>query len=67
MAKRLGFKGPVALKVANELIGLADKGGDVTEGLAAEADKLQFIFDTADAQAGIRAALNRQRPSFEGR
>ena len=67
LAKRLGHKGPVALRVANTLIGLADAGADVTEGLKAEADGLKAIFDTHDAKSGIRAALNRQRPSFEGR
>jgi enoyl-CoA hydratase / 3-hydroxyacyl-CoA dehydrogenase len=67
LAKRLGHKGPVALRVANDLIGLADAGADVTEGLAAEADGLKGIFDTHDAKSGIRAALSRQRPKFEGR
>ncbi|MGB0589082.1 MAG: 3-hydroxyacyl-CoA dehydrogenase/enoyl-CoA hydratase family protein [Myxococcota bacterium] len=67
LAKRLGHKGPVALRVANDLIGLADAGADVTEGLTAEADGLKAIFDTYDAKSGIRAALSRQRPSFEGR
>ena len=48
-------------------IALADKGCDVTAGLAAEAEQLKTIFETHDAQAGIRAALSRQRPAFEGR
>ncbi len=63
----LGHKGPVALNVANDLIGLADRGQDINAGLAAEAGQLKGIFDTHDAQSGIRAALNRQRPAFEGR
>jgi enoyl-CoA hydratase/carnithine racemase len=67
LAKRLGHKGPVALRVANDLIALADQGGDVSDGLAAEAAQLKYIFDTRDAQVGIRAALSRQRPVFEGR
>ena len=67
MAKRLGHKGPVALRVANDLIALADAGADVTAGLEAEAGQLKYIFETQDAQAGIRAALGRQRPTFEGR
>ena len=67
LAKRLGHKGPVALKVANELIGMADAGVDVSAGLQAEADAMKGIFETHDAKAGIRAALSRQRPTFEGR
>ena len=67
LAKRLSHKGPVALQVANKLIGFADRGADVSAGLAAEAEAMRSIFETQDAKAGIRAALSRQRPVFEGR
>jgi enoyl-CoA hydratase/3-hydroxyacyl-CoA dehydrogenase len=67
LKKRLSSKAPLALRVSAKLIDLAEKGGDVSAGLAAEAEELGPVFSTRDALEGIQSVLERRKPSFEGR
>ena len=64
--KLLSRKAPLAVAEAARLIGLADQGVDVASGLAAELSSLENVFSTEDAKEGIRAVLERRRPSFSG-
>lgn len=66
IAKLVARKAPIAARIAAELIDLAELGGDVTAGLAAEADRLMDVFASADAREGITAVLERRRPTFTG-
>lgn len=64
IAKRVGFKAPVALKTAEKLI---DEGldGDLDTGLQLELDNLNMIFSTKDAYEGL-STLGRKRPEWVG-
>tara|TARA_Y100001954_G_C15693421_1_gene544019 strand:- start:733 stop:1023 length:291 start_codon:yes stop_codon:yes gene_type:complete len=65
--KAISRKAPVALKVASELIALGELGEANDAGLEAELARLEDVFATHDAEEGIRALVERRRPSFEGR
>ena len=65
--KAISRKAPVALKVASELIALGEFGEANDSGLEAELARLEDVFATHDAEEGIRALVERRRPSFEGR
>jgi len=63
--KRVGFKAPVALRLAGKLI---ESGSKVSldEGLAMELAHLEEIFSTKDAFEGL-STLGKKAPVFEGR
>lgn len=65
MTKRIGFKAPIAVKLANRLI---DEGGKVElkEGLEMELDHLSEIFNTRDAYEGLCSVIKRKRPVYRG-
>ena len=64
--KWLSHKAPIALDAAARMIDLADKAGDIREGLDAELAGLESVFGSADAREGIGAILERRRPTFQG-
>jgi enoyl-CoA hydratase/3-hydroxyacyl-CoA dehydrogenase len=63
--KRVGFKAPIALRLAGKLI---ESGANVPleEGLAMELAHLNEIFSTKDAYEGL-STLGKKSPVFEGR
>ncbi len=63
--KRVGFKAPIALRLAGKLI---ESGAAVSleEGLAMELTHLTEIFSTKDAYEGL-STLGKRAPVFEGR
>jgi enoyl-CoA hydratase/3-hydroxyacyl-CoA dehydrogenase len=63
-AKTLGFKGPIALKMANEIIDL-QAALTISEGVELELGRLKEIFSTADALEGLSSTLEKRRPSFK--
>ena len=64
-AKIVGFKAPVALKMAADII---DRQADlpIPEAIEVELAGLSDIFSTADALEGL-SSLGRKRPVFQGR
>jgi len=62
--KRVGFKAPIALKLAGRLI---ESGSTVPlqEGLAMELSHLEEIFTTQDAHAGL-SSVGQKAPVFQG-
>jgi enoyl-CoA hydratase/3-hydroxyacyl-CoA dehydrogenase len=62
--KRVGFKAPVALRIASELIDRGD-GTPIEQGIAMELSRLEEIFSTADAYEGL-SSLGKRRPVFRG-
>jgi enoyl-CoA hydratase/3-hydroxyacyl-CoA dehydrogenase len=62
--KRIGFKAPIALRIAADLI---DRGADlpVADGLRLELDHLREIFATKDAYEGL-SSLGKKPPVFTG-
>ncbi len=57
--KKLAYKAPLALKLAEKLI-------DAQEGPEAELKHLDEIFRTQDALTGLRSVLTGERPVFKG-
>jgi enoyl-CoA hydratase/3-hydroxyacyl-CoA dehydrogenase len=64
-AKIMGYKAPLALKLANQIIDQqADK--PIDQAVEIELGRLAEIFSTADALEGL-TSLGRKRPEFKGR
>ena len=64
-AKIVGFKAPLALKIANEIID-AQMGLPMADAVEIELGRLSEIFATADALEGLSSA-GRKRPAFTGK
>lgn len=64
-AKVLGYKAPVALRMANEIMD-RQSNLSIREGVELELSRLREIFSTADALEGLSSSLERRRPSFKG-
>jgi enoyl-CoA hydratase/3-hydroxyacyl-CoA dehydrogenase len=62
--KRVGFKAPIALRIASQLIDQG-AGKSIEQGLAMELSHLEEIFSTADAYEGL-SSLGKRRPVFKG-
>jgi enoyl-CoA hydratase/3-hydroxyacyl-CoA dehydrogenase len=62
--KRLGYKAPVALRIASDLID-GGEGRPIEQGIAMELSHLEEIFTTADAYEGL-SSLGKRRPVFKG-
>jgi len=62
--KRVGFKAPIALRIAGKLIE-SGAGVPLEEGLAMELSHLEEIFTTKDAHAGL-ASVGQKAPVFQG-
>jgi enoyl-CoA hydratase/3-hydroxyacyl-CoA dehydrogenase len=65
-AKKIGFKAPVALAMANELMSKSLET-PIDQGIEAELAGLPRIFSTADARAGLGSVIERTRPKYEGK
>ena len=63
-AKFIGYKAPLALKIANEIID-EQVGKSMAEAVEVELGRLTDIFSTADALEGL-SSLGRKRPEFKG-
>ncbi|NIM00719.1 MAG: 3-hydroxyacyl-CoA dehydrogenase/enoyl-CoA hydratase family protein [Acidobacteria bacterium] len=64
-AKKVRFKAPLALRIAEKLID-ASARTELDAGLRMELDHLHEIFSTEDAYEGL-SSLGRRRPEFKGR
>ncbi|MBW1961955.1 MAG: 3-hydroxyacyl-CoA dehydrogenase/enoyl-CoA hydratase family protein [Deltaproteobacteria bacterium] len=62
--KYLGYKAPLALRVANEIMD-AQAGKPIADAIEIELDRLSEIFKTADALEGL-SSVGRKRPQFKG-
>jgi enoyl-CoA hydratase/3-hydroxyacyl-CoA dehydrogenase len=63
-AKILGYKAPLALKLANEIID-EQAGKSIAEAVEIELGRAQEIFSTADALEGL-SSLGRKKPEYKG-
>ncbi len=64
IVKVCGFKAPLALKIANEIID-QQAGLSIKESVAVELGRLAEMFSTADTLEGLSSA-GRKRPEFKG-
>ena len=62
--KRVGFKAPIALRIAADLIDQGS-GKPIEQGVALELSRLEEVFSTADAYEGL-SSLGKRRPVFKG-
>jgi enoyl-CoA hydratase/3-hydroxyacyl-CoA dehydrogenase len=62
--KRVGFKAPIALRIASQLID-EGAGKPIEQGVAMELAHLEEIFSTTDAYEGL-STLGKRRPVFKG-
>ena len=63
--KYLGYKAPLALKIANEIMDEQD-GKTPDQAIKIELNRVGEIFSTADALEGL-SSLGRKRPEYRGR
>ncbi|MGD9079571.1 MAG: 3-hydroxyacyl-CoA dehydrogenase NAD-binding domain-containing protein [Desulfobacterales bacterium] len=63
-AKLMGYKAPLALKMANEIID-QQVGKSIVEAVEIELARAKDIFSTADALEGL-SALGRKKPEYKG-
>ncbi|HEX4565481.1 MAG TPA: enoyl-CoA hydratase-related protein, partial [Vicinamibacterales bacterium] len=62
--KRVGFKAPIALRIASDLIDQGS-GKPIEQGVALELSRLEEVFSTVDAYEGL-SSLGKRRPVFKG-
>jgi enoyl-CoA hydratase/3-hydroxyacyl-CoA dehydrogenase len=60
----MGYKAPLALKMANEIID-QQVGKSIVEAVEIELARAKDIFSTADALEGL-SALGRKKPEYKG-
>ena len=63
-AKIIGYKAPLALKIANEIID-QQIGKSISEAVEIELDRAKDIFSTEDALEGL-SSLGRKKPEYKG-
>lgn len=63
--KMVGYKAPLALKTADEIID-AQQGKSISEAVDIELGRLAEIFSTQDALEGL-SSMGRKRPEYSGR
>jgi enoyl-CoA hydratase/3-hydroxyacyl-CoA dehydrogenase len=63
-AKMLGYKAPVALRIADEIVD-RQAGLPMREAVEIELARLKDIFATADALEGL-SSVGKRRPEFKG-
>ena len=65
IARTIGYKAPIAVKLANKII---DEGSKVSldEGLVMELQHLPEIFSTKDAYEGLNSVIKKKRPVYRG-
>ncbi len=66
LAMRIAEKSPVAVRFALEAVRAASKM-DLQTGLEYEATLFSLLFSTEDKEEGIKAFLEKRKPSFKGR
>jgi enoyl-CoA hydratase/3-hydroxyacyl-CoA dehydrogenase len=65
IAKVIGFKAPLALRMANEVTE-EQMGKSIEEAIDVELGRLNEIFSTSDALEGL-SSLGRKRPEYKGK
>ncbi|MFQ5837262.1 MAG: enoyl-CoA hydratase/isomerase family protein [Thermoplasmata archaeon] len=66
MAMRIAGKSPIALRLAKEAVRAASNM-NLTAGLEYEATLFSLLFSTEDKEEGVKAFLEKRKPSFKGR
>jgi enoyl-CoA hydratase len=66
VANRISEKSPIALRMAKEAVKLASRS-NLDEGLRREVDLFALCFSSEDKDEGVKAFLEKRKPSFKGK
>jgi enoyl-CoA hydratase len=66
IANRIAEKSPIALRMAKEAVKLASRS-NLDEGLRREVDLFALCFSSEDKDEGVKAFLEKRKPSFKGK
>jgi enoyl-CoA hydratase len=66
IAGRISEKGPIALRMAKEAVKIASRS-NLDEGLRREVDLFALCFSSEDKDEGVKAFLEKRKPSFKGK
>src|SRR5437867_10734594 len=66
IAGRIADKGPIALRLAKEAVKVASRS-NLDEGLRREIDLFALCFSTEDKDEGVKAFLEKRKPTFRGK
>ena len=67
LAAKIAKRGPVAVRMAKDVITRGLETGDVKEGTAYEAQQWAKLFATYDQKEGMHAFMEKRKPKFENR
>ena len=67
LAGRIAKRGPVAVRMAKDVIIRGQEMADVKEGTAYEAQQWAKLFNTYDQKEGMHAFMEKRKPSYENR
>lgn len=67
LALKIAKRGPVAVRMAKDVITKGLETGDVKEGTAYEAQQWAKLFATYDQKEGMHAFMEKRKPKFENR
>jgi enoyl-CoA hydratase len=66
LANRIAEKSPIALRMAKEAVKVASRS-NLDEGLRREVDLFALCFSSEDKDEGVRAFLEKRKPTFKGK
>ena len=66
IANRIAEKSPIALRMAKEAVKIASRS-NLDEGLRREVDLFALCFSSEDKDEGVKAFLEKRKPTFKGR
>ncbi|HEX7997258.1 MAG TPA: enoyl-CoA hydratase-related protein [Pyrinomonadaceae bacterium] len=66
IAGRISEKSPIALRMAKEAVKIASRS-NLDEGLRREVDLFALCFSSEDKDEGVKAFLEKRKPSFKGK
>ncbi len=67
LASKIAKRGPVAVRMAKDVIIKGLQMGDVKEGTAYEAQQWAKLFNTYDQKEGMHAFMEKRKPTYENR
>lgn len=67
LAEKIAKRGPVAVRMAKDVITKGLEMGDVKDGTAYESQQWAKLFSTYDQKEGMKAFMEKRKPKFENR
>ena len=67
LAKRIAKRGPVAVRMVKDVINRGLEEPDVIKGTEIEAEQWAKLFNTYDQKEGMKAFMEKRKPTFQNR